>query len=248
MSVRSPDLIEPDWPAPPGVRAAFTLRTGGVSAPPYDSFNCATHVGDAPHAVAENRARLRTVLELTDEPVWLEQVHGARAVVLAGAPVAPVVADAAITRERGRVCVVQVADCLPVLLAAGDGAAVGVAHAGWRGLAGGVLEAALGALGTPAAQVLAWLGPAIGPEHFEVGEEVRTAFVRADAAAAAAFSANARGRWQCDLYALARQRLRALGVHSIHGGPWCTYAQRDRFFSYRRDGRCGRMAALIWRA
>ena len=242
-----PELIEPDWPAPPGVRAAFTVRTGGVSEPPYDSLNCAAHVGDAPGAVAENRIRLRACLELPSEPRWLEQLHGAAAITLGSEPAVPAVGDAAVAREPGRVCVVQVADCLPVLLASRDGCGVGAAHAGWRGLAGGVLESALRALGAPAAQVLAWLGPAIGPEHFEVGEEVRAAFTRTDPGAAAAFAANGRGRWQCDLYALARRRLRALGVTSLYGGGWCTYADPQRFFSYRRDGRCGRMAALIWR-
>ncbi len=241
------EVIEPDWPAPPGVRAACTLRAGGVSRPPYDALNCALHVGDEPAAVAENRARLRARLGLPCEPGWLDQVHGTETITLAARMHVPAVADAAVAREPARVCVIQVADCLPVLLAARDGSAVAAAHAGWRGLAGGVLESALRALGVPAAQVLAWLGPAIGPEHFEVGEEVRVAFTRTDPGAAAAFTANARGRWQCDLYALARRRLRALGVTSLYGGRWCTYADPQRFFSYRRDGRCGRMAALIWR-
>ena len=243
-----PELIEPDWPAPPGVRAAFTLRTGGVSAPPYDSFNCATHVGDEPQAVERNRARLRERLALPCEPAWLEQVHG-RCVVEVGEGGGPAgAADAAVTREPGRVCVIQVADCLPVLLAARDGSAVGAAHAGWRGLAAGVLESTLRALGTAPGEVLAWLGPAIVPGHYEVGAEVRAAFTALDPAAVAAFSPNARGRWQCDLYALARQRLAALGVLRMYGGSWCTYADSARFFSFRRDGRCGRMAALIWRS
>ncbi len=241
-----PDLIEPDWPAPPGVRAAFTLRTGGVSRPPYATFNCAAHVGDAPQAVEHNRAALRARLGLPAEPGWLEQVHGSHVVTLCGAALEP--ADGAVTDERGRVCVVQVADCLPVLFAARDGSAVGAAHAGWRGLAGGVLESTVGALGIAPPALLAWLGPAIGPQHFEVGEEVRTAFMRTDPGAAAAFAPNARGRWQCDLYALARQRLAALGVTQVYGGGWCTYADAAKFFSYRRDGRCGRMAALIWRS
>lgn len=245
-----PDLILPDWPTPPGVRAVFTLRIGGVSVPPFDTFNVATHVGDEPRAVAENRARLRASLELPAEPAWLEQVHGNRVVDLDGpaslGSLGP--ADAAVTRAPGRICVIQVADCMPVLFAAADGSAVGAAHAGWRGLAGGVLEATVRAMNTPPAELLAWMGPAIGQPHFEVGDEVRAAFLAADAGAAAAFAGNERGRWQCDLYALARRRLTALGVPSIHGGGWCTYAQARRFFSYRRDGRCGRMAALIWRA
>lgn len=243
-----PDLLEPQWPAPPGVHAAFTLRTGGASAPPYASFNCAAHVGDAPEAVAENRARLRSKLTLPSEPGWLEQVHGVRAIEFGGEPAAPAAADAAVTRTPGRVCVVQVADCLPVLLAARDGSAVGAAHAGWRGLARGVLRSALRALGAPASQVLVWLGPAIGPDQYEVGEEVRAAFTRADPLCARAFTANARGRWQCDLYALARRRLEVLGITAVYGGGWCTYTDSRRFFSYRRDGRCGRMAALIWRS
>ena len=244
-----PELILPDWPAPAGVRSAFTLRGGGVSRPPFDTCNIAAHVGDEPPAVAENRARLRSSLALRSEPAWLEQVHGHRVVDLdmQTAPASLGPADAAVTRMAGRICAIQVADCMPVLFAARDGSAVGAAHAGWRGLAGGVLEATVRAMNTPAAELLAWLGPAIGPAHFEVGEEVRAAFLATDAAAAAAFAANARGRWQCDLYALARRRLAALGVRTIHGGGLCTSADAGRFFSYRRDGRCGRMAALIWR-
>jgi YfiH family protein len=155
-------------------------------------------------------------------------------------------ADAAVTRRAGRVCAIQVADCMPVLFAARDGSAVGAAHAGWRGLAGGVLEATIAALARPASDLIAWLGPAISPPNFEVGDEVREAFVAHDSAAASAFARNARHRWQCDLYALARQRLMALGMSHISGGEHCTYADKTRFFSYRREGRCGRMAALVW--
>lgn len=243
-----PDTIVPDWPAPAGVRAAFTLRSRGVSLPPFDTFNIAAHVGDEPRAVAENRALLRASLELPSEPVWLEQVHGHGVVELDGpASVgSPGPADAAVTGSPGRVCAIQVADCMPVLFAAPDASAVGAAHAGWRGLAGGVLEATVRAMKTPPGELLAWLGPAIGQAHFEVGDEVRAAFLAGDPGAAAAFVANPRGRWQCDLYALARRRLAAIGVSSVHGGGWCTYADSGRFFSYRRDGRCGRMAAVIW--
>lgn len=248
--MRGPELIFPDWPAPAGIRAAFTLRTGGVSQPPFDTCNIAAHVGDEPRAVAENRAALRASLALAAEPAWLEQVHGHRVVDLDGpTPLASLgPADAAVTRTPGRICAIQVADCMPVLFAAADGSGVGAAHAGWRGLAGGVLEATVRAMRAPPGELLAWLGPAIGPAHFEVGDEVRAAFLTADAGAAAAFTANARGRWQCDLYALARRRLAALGVAAVHGGGWCTYADAGRFFSYRREGRCGRMAALIWQA
>lgn len=244
-----PDLIFPDWPAPKGVRAAFTLRTGGVSQPPCDTFNVGTHVGDDPRAVAENRAALRASLDLPAEPAWLEQVHGRRVVALDRAATleSPGPADAAVSHTPDGICAIQVADCMPVLLAAADGSAVGAAHAGWRGLAGGVLEATVRAMNTPPAELLCWLGPAIGQAHFEVGEEVRAAFLAADTGAAAAFAANDSGRWQCDLYALARRRLMALGVTSVYGGGWCTYADAGRFFSYRRDGRCGRMVALIWR-
>jgi purine-nucleoside/S-methyl-5'-thioadenosine phosphorylase / adenosine deaminase len=248
-AVSGPDSIVPDWPIPAGIHAAFTLRQGGVSRQPFDSFNIAAHVGDEPAAVAENRARLRASLALPAEPVWLEQVHGNRVIDLDTQTTrdSPGPADAAVTRTAGRVCAIQVADCMPVLLAAMDGSVVGAAHAGWRGLAGGVLEATVRTMNEPPAELLAWLGPAIGQAHFEVGEEVRAAFMAADAGAAAAFITNERGRWQCDLYGLARRKLAALGVCSVHGGAWCTYADAGRFFSYRRDGRCGRMAALIWR-
>jgi len=243
-----PDTIIPNWPAPAGIRAAFTLRSGGVSQPPFDTFNIAAHVEDDPRAVAENRVLLRARLALPAEPAWLEQVHGQRVADLDALPTpdSPGPADAAVTRSPGRICAIQVADCMPVLFAAADGSAVGAAHAGWRGLAGGVLQATVVALKTPPAELLAWLGPAIGQAHFEVGDEVRAAFLDGDPGAAGAFVANPRGRWQCDLHALARRKLAALGVQSVHGGGWCTYAEPGRFFSYRRDGRCGRMAAVIW--
>lgn len=247
-SVAGVGLLTPHWPVPLAVHAAFTLRAGGASDAPFDSLNVATHVGDSPPAVLENRRRLRERLRLPAEPAWLEQVHGSRVADLdadEGAGIGPAAADAGFTRRTGTVCVVQVADCLPVLLAARDGGAVAAAHAGWRGLAAGVLEAAVTALGVAPGALSAWLGPCIGFEHFEVGEEVRSAFLAQDEAAASAFVANARGRWQCDLAALARRRLAILGVTSVFGSGSCTYADR-RFFSYRRDGKCGRMAALIW--
>ena len=241
-------IISPDWPAPPAVRAAFTLRVGGVSAAPFDSLNVGAHVGDTGTAVTENRRRVRTQLRLPAEPLWLEQVHGIEVADLdmAQASATPPTADAAITRRAGNVCVMQVADCMPVLFAARDGRAVAAAHAGWRGLAAGVLEATVARLAVAPGELIAWLGPAIGPAHFEVGDEVRAAFLAHDPAAAAAFSANSRGRWQCDLSALARRRLGAAGVSAVFGGRWCTYSDPLRFFSYRRAGQCGRMAALIW--
>jgi hypothetical protein len=257
-------IIQPDWASPPkGVEAAFTERTGGVSAAPFDTLNLGAHVGDDPAAVAENRRRVRTGLALPSEPVWMEQVHGADVVDLdayasresdsrksdshAGDTNRPPRADAAVTREPGRVCAILVADCMPVLFAARDGSAVGAAHAGWRGLARGVLEATVSALRCPPRELLAWLGPAISQPTFEVGEDVYEAFVARDPGDRGAFEHNARGRWQCDLYALARRRLAALGVGQVSGGAFCTVRERERFFSFRRDGRCGRMAALIWR-
>jgi len=185
-------------------------------------------------------------LALPAEPAWLEQVHGTGVVELDEAAPPTTTADAILTRCAGRVCVVQVADCLPVLFAAADGSAVAAAHAGWRGLAAGVLEVTVARLGTEPRGLLAWLGPAISAQHFEVGAEVRAAFTAADAGAAVAFVENARGRWRCDLAQLARRRLAALGVEHVFGGSWCTYADAARFFSYRREGQCGRMAALIW--
>jgi YfiH family protein len=223
------------------------MRSGGVSIGPFASLNIGAHVDDDPLAVVENRRRIRTAFDLPTEPAWLSQVHGSRVVRLGHAVTAGAAADGVVTAEVGRVCAIQVADCLPVLFAARDGSVVGAAHAGWRGLAAGVLENTFAALGVPAAQLLTWIGPGIGPAHFEVGPEVRDAFVSAGAdGVAAAFVGNARGRWQCDLVALTRLRLAALGLTAIHGGGWCTFADAENFFSYRRDGRSGRMAALIW--
>ena len=239
----------PEWPAPAKVRAAFTLRSGGVSAPPYDTLNVGAHVGDDIDRVRENRTRVRGLLQLPGEPAWLEQVHGTEVVEVSAADNStdgP--ADAVIARERGAVAVIQVADCLPVLFASTDGAVVAASHAGWRGLAAGVLESTVTRLGRDPARLLAWIGPGIGAAHFEVGDEVRTAFVAHDRAATQAFIPNHRNRWQCDLVQLARQRLQRIGVTGVFGGRWCTYADRSRFFSFRRDGRCGRMAALIWLA
>ncbi len=236
----------PAWRAPRTVRAAFTLRGGGVSAPPFDTLNLGDHVGDSPAAVAENRRRVREGLNLPAEPAWLEQVHGTRVADLDTPGDADSPADAIVTRRAGRVCAVQVADCMPVLFAARDASAVAVAHAGWRGLAAGVLEATVARLGLAAGELVAWLGPAISARHFEVGGEVRAAFLAGDPGAAAAFTQNERGRWQCDLAALARRRLAALGLTEISGASWCTHGDPARFFSFRRDGRCGRMAALIW--
>lgn len=236
-------IIIPDWPAPPRVRAAQSTRLGGVSQAPYDSLNVAEHTGDAAAAVAENRRRLRRYLDLPAEPAWLQQVHGTKA-VLAGAGEA--CADAAWSDKPGQVCVVMSADCLPVLFCDAAGSVVAAAHAGWRGLLGGVLEETVAAMRRPPHHLLAWLGPAIGPEAFEVGAEVRAQFVAVDAAAAQCFRPSPQGRWLADLYALARQRLQGVGVEAIYGGEFCTVRQAELFFSYRREGRTGRMASLIW--
>jgi YfiH family protein len=233
----------PDWPAPPRVHAWVTVRGGATR---YGALNLALHVGDDPAAVAANRARLRAALELPGEPTWLEQVHGARVLDLDRDARGP--ADGAVTGQAGVVCAVLTADCLPVILSDRDGRRIGIAHAGWRGLRAGVLAAAVRVLAVDARAISAWLGPAIGPAAYEVGADVREPFVAADAGAGRWFAPNARGRWQADLYGLARDALRAAGVTSIYGGDFCTYREADRFFSHRREGPCGRMATLVWRA
>jgi len=238
------EFISPDWPAPANVRAAVTTRSGGVSVGPYASLNLGDHVGDEPVAVAENRARLVHALALPAEPGWLKQVHGT--CVLDAALADGREADAGFATGPGVVCAVLTADCLPVLFCDRHGTHVAAAHAGWRGLAAGMLERTVEALGVPPGDVLAWLGPAIGPEAFEVGEEVRAEFLRHDARAAEAFRPSPEGRWLADLYALARLRLQRQGVTAIHGGGLCTFRDAARFYSYRRDGVTGRMASLVW--
>lgn len=239
------DLIVPDWPAPANVRAVQTTRHGGVSRGPYASLNLGDHVGDDAAAVAANRALLGTVMPA--EPSWLKQVHGI-AVADADTAFSGVEADAAVARRPGRVCAVMTADCLPVLLCDRSGSVVAAAHAGWRGLCAGVIEAAVDAMHVPASDVLAWLGPAIGPQAFEVGDEVRAAFLARDAAATAAFAAHGSGKWLADIWLLARQRLAAIGVEAVWGGGQCTVADSERFYSYRRDGATGRMATCVWLA
>ena len=243
------EWIVPEWPdAPPNLRALATQRMGGVSVGPHATLNLAGHVDDDPAAVVANRARLRAVAGLPAEPLWLEQVHGTDVVVHTGAlPEHPPRADAAVAFAPGRVCVVMTADCLPVVFVDRAGTRVGAAHAGWRGLAGGVLEATVAALDVEPAQLCAWLGPALSPSAFEVGAEVRDAFVARNPAHAEAFVPNARGRFQADLYLLARQALARAGVANVSGGGCCTSGEQQRFFSFRRDGgRTGRMATLAW--
>lgn len=242
-------LIVPDWPAPAGVRAVSSTRAGGVSLAPYDALNLGLHVNDDPQAVAENRARLRAMAGLPGEPVWLSQVHGIKVVDAAVTPVGSE-ADASVSNTAGVVCAIQTADCLPVIFCDVTGRVVAAAHAGWRGLVAGVLEAtvaAMGARGATADTVLAWLGPAIGPTAFEVGSEVKAAFVAHDPAAARAFVARSDDKWLADLFLLARQRLNACGVTRIYGGGVCTVSDPARFFSHRRDRVTGRQASLIWR-
>lgn len=241
------EWLSPKWPAPPRVRAVSTLRLGGVSAPPYATFNLGDHVGDLPSAVAENRRRLTEQLSLPSAPRWLSQVHGFSARNAEGINGGEE-GDASFTSERGVVCVVMTADCLPVLFCDRAGTRVAAAHAGWRGLQGGVLEQTVAALGGAPGELLAWLGPAIGPDAFEVGAEVREAFLDDDPLAAASFRPSSNGRWFTDIYALARRRLGAVGVTAVGGGDRCTYSEPEQFFSYRRDGVTGRQASLIWLA
>jgi len=259
----SAEWIIPGWPAPANVRAVVTTRNGpGVSAPPFDAFNLGTRCGDAPESVARNRARLREAMGLPSEPRWLRQVHGTGVIQFNGPhpdppplavggihakdlPEEPA-ADAAVTRSPGVVLAILTADCLPVLLGAGDGSEIGAVHAGWRGLCAGVLENALATMQSPRENILAWLGPAIGPESYEVGEEVREAFLQHDSAASEAFAPSRPGHWQCDLYALARRRLRAARVGKIFGGGFDTFTD-PRLYSYRRAAaRSGRFATLAW--
>lgn len=239
----SDDILYPDWPAPPNVRALVTTRQGGVSTAPYTSLNLGDHVGDDPAAVAQNRTLLHH--HLPAEPLWLRQVHG-RGVAAADSATGIPEADAAVARQPRKICAVLTADCLPVLFCDDKGAVVAAAHAGWRGLAGGVLEAAIDAMGAPPQRLLVWLGPAIGPQAFEVGGEVRDIFTAFDPAAALAFQPRGNGKWLADIFLLARQRLQKAGLTQIHGGGLCTVSDPEHFFSYRRDGVTGRIASLVW--
>lgn len=243
MDLRS-TFIYPEWSAPARVKAFTTTRAGGVSLPPYDELNLGMHVHDDVEAVQENRAILSALLP--EEPIWLEQVHGVRVVDLDHPDFEPTDADAALTRTPGKVCCVMTADCLPVLLTDRQGRVVAAAHAGWRGLLEGVLENTVRAMGIPVNEVLAWLGPAIGPLAFEVGSEVKDAFVAVDKDSASAFDRLHQGKYYADIYKLARLRLEKLGVDDISGGDLCTFHDEERFFSFRREKQTGRMASLIW--
>jgi purine-nucleoside/S-methyl-5'-thioadenosine phosphorylase / adenosine deaminase len=247
MKPLDPGWILPDWPAPANVKAFVTTRAGGVSQGQFESFNIGVRTGDDALAVAANRDRLRE--SLPDEPKWLRQVHGSVAVDadgLSGIQGNETEADASVARRPGTVCVIQVADCVPVLFAGRGGGTVAAAHAGWRGLARGVLENTVERTALEPDRLMAYLGPGIGPRAFEVGADVRDAFIAHDAGAEAAFTPHAPGKWMADIYQLARQRLAALGVTRVYGGGFCTYSDPKRFYSYRREKTTGRMAALIW--
>lgn len=237
------EWIVPDWPVSGRVRALITTRHGGASCGAYAGFNLGERVGDDAHAVASNRRFLRRLLP--EEPIWIRQVHGARVIEAEPGSLGEE-ADAAVARVPARVCAVLTADCVPVLLADAGGAVVGIAHAGWRGLAAGVIENVVRAMAVAPESLIAYLGPAIGAGAYEVGRDVYDAFVAADPGAAAAFASRGAGKFLADLNLLARQRLMRLRVGSIHGGTLCTYSDPERFYSYRRDGATGRMASLVW--
>ncbi|MTD28443.1 purine nucleoside phosphorylase YfiH [Erwinia sorbitola] len=238
-------LIVPNWPAPANVRACSSTRQGGVSQAPWDSLNLGAHVGDELQHVQTNRQRLLELADLPSMPQWLEQVHGTEVLTLDWKVPDSLRADAAYTRTPGVVCAVMTADCLPVLFCSQDGQEVAAAHAGWRGLCNGVLEATINAFSAPPSQIYAWLGPAIGPDAFEVGPEVREAFIAQNPAASAAFRPEGE-KFYADLGHLAKLRLEAAGVRHVWGGGQCTLKQSEQFFSFRRDGVTGRMASLIW--
>lgn len=235
--------IPAEWPAPANVRAGTTSRSGGVSLPPYDTLNLAQHVGDEPVAVEENRHRLHQYLQLQTEPIWLNQVHG---IHVCSDVDRGTTADACISTKAGKVCVVMTADCLPVLICDRAGTMVAAAHAGWRGLAAGVINQTVDRMSVAPTELLVWLGPAIGPRAFEVGDDVRDAFLKQDAGYTSAFIPNAHGKWLMDIYQAARHQMAGLGVTQVYGGDYCTYEQAELFYSYRREQTTGRMASLIW--
>jgi YfiH family protein len=239
-------IVTVDWPAPAGVRACYTTRSGGASVGEYREFNLATHVGDDAAAVTRNRRQLQTALELPQEPLWLNQTHSTT-VVDAADYYPGVEADACYSRTPGKVCVVMTADCLPLLITNQTGTEVAAVHAGWRGLVNGAIENTLRKFQAPAAELGVWLGPAIGPQHFEVGPEVKQQFCAQDPQAEQAFVPGTNsGKYMADIYQLARQRLNRQGVTRIYGGDFCTYSENDRFYSFRRHATTGRMASLIW--
>ena len=247
MNSVDPTWIVPDWPAPPGVRALTTTRLGGESQPPYSSLNLGMGTGDDRATVARNRTRLLSALGLDEEPCWLDQAHGRNAVRTMHYERAPR-ADASVGGAGSPPCVVLTADCLPVVLCDAGGTRIGIAHAGWRGLARGVIASCVARMARPSRDLLAWLGPAIGPASYEVGPEVRDACLAAAPGSEFAFEPSPRGtgRWLADLYGIATHQLVSLGIESVYGGGFCTFGDERRFFSHRRDGITGRLATLAW--
>ncbi len=239
------EFIEPNWPAPANIKALSTTRQGGVSLPPYQGLNVADHVGDAGNAVLRNREWLRETVDLPAEPCWLKQVHGTDIVTGESRDHVPV-ADGSFSSVAGQVLAVMTADCLPLLICDQQGSEIAAVHAGWRGLLDGIIENAIDRFSSPSETLLVWLGPAIGPTAFEVGDEVRDLFIDRDKNSVDSFQSNRPGHWLADIYQLARIRLEGRGVRSIYGGERCTVSDPDRFYSYRRDGVTGRMASLIW--
>jgi len=237
--------IQANWPAATQVHAVTTTRVGGFSLAPYDSLNLATHVGDKPELVEKNRRKVTKALSMPSAPIWLRQVHGP-AVVEANESNLAREADGSYTRSPGVVCAVLTADCLPIFLCDEAGQQVAVLHAGWKGLHAGVIASCIKEFAASPESIMVWLGPAIGPEAFEVGKDVYTAFTLIDSGFAECFVPCAENKWLANIYALATRLLNRSGVTSIHGGRYCTYTEPDNFFSYRRDGQCGRMASLIW--
>ena len=241
------NLLIPDWPMPANVRAVCSTRVGGVSTGCYASLNLGDHVGDTPDIVITNRLRYQQSAQMPSAPVWLQQVHGTHVLAVTSQSISGQQADASFTRDPGVVCTVMTADCLPLLLCDSAGTQVAAVHAGWRGLCDGIIEKTVHQFENPT-EVIAYLGPAISQTAFEVGAEVRAAFMAVAPEAEQAFMPGAAGKWQADLYLLARQRLQSAGVSQIYGGNFCTYLQSELFFSYRRDGQTGRMASSIWLA
>ena len=238
--------LQAQWPAPSHIKTCITTRTDGFSIVPYDSFNLASHVGDDVINVNKNRQLLRTQLKLPSEPCWLNQVHGTK-VLRIDQPTSEVLeADGSFTRRKSIVCVVLTADCLPLLVCDKKGTTIATVHAGWRGLANGIIDRTIAALDIHPTQLFAWLGPAISQSNFEVGNEVKAIFSKLDYQTDAAFRANNEGKWYLDIYRIAKANLQKLGVENIYGGDQCTFRQKEKYFSYRRDGTTGRMASLIW--
>ena len=238
-------VIIPPWPAPPNVKAYSTTRIGGVSQGPYSSLNLAHHVDDNPDHVKENREIIKNTIPLPDQPHWLTQIHSNR-VLLADNVQKYAPGDGTYTHTPNVVCAVLAADCLPILICNHHGTAVAALHGGWRGLADGIIENGIRAMGIPEHQLMAWLGPAIGPKYFEVGPEVKDRFVAMDPNTTKAFTATNSGKYLANIYLIAQVRLNHFGIREIYGGNYCTYSEQERFYSYRRDGATGRMASMIY--